>query len=181
LGVVLHPIEGWYQSRYPSVVVTLHPHGTSPIARIASFSKPVFVRAVTFELLLERVKDEITVDRMVAPYVQIDCRLPAKILHALVLRADLAVSASYRTPSGREAKSEARIFNLIGGDGQITEVRDSGNYLSIGKCPVCGDETLFANDGVTSKRALEKRKKAFENAMRGTCPDHDSARAQYWF
>jgi hypothetical protein len=177
----LHPIEEWYQSRYPSVAVTLHPHGTSPIARVASFSTPVFVRAVTFELLLERVKDEIKLDRMVAPYLQIDCRLPAKILHALVLTADLAVSASYRTPSGREAKSEARIFNLIGGDGQMIEVRDSGNYLSVGKCPECGDETLFANAGVTSKRELEKRTRAFENAMRGTCPDHDSARAQYWF
>jgi hypothetical protein len=28
---------------------------------------------------------------------------------------------------------------------------------------------------------LEKRKKAFENDMRNSCPDHESARVKYWF
>ena len=151
------------------------------MARIASFSKPVFVRAVTFELLLRGVEDEVKLNQMVAPHGQIDCPLTTKILRDLVLTADLAVSVTYRTPSGREAKSDAHIFNLVGSDGQIIKVKDSGNYLSIGKCPACGDETLIANDGVTSKRELEKRKKAFENYMRNSCPDHESARVKYWF
>jgi hypothetical protein len=112
---------------------------------------------------------------------QLDVALPRKIVSAVVLTEDVAVSVRYRTASGREANSEAKVFNIVGGDGAIAKVSEAGGYISFANCPKCNAELMFGNGGLSTKRQIEKRKKAFERDLRGTCPNHERSRVKFWF
>lgn len=181
ISAVLHPVVEWHEKRYPTVLVVLQQQDRTAVARIATFGQPVFLRSVRFELLLRDVTENVVLNRMIPPHSEYDCPLPRKISRELILTKDIAVSASYKTASGREATSEAHVFNMVGGDGSIVEVTDSGSYLSIAKCPKCGEQTLFSNSGARTKRELQAREKAFAKDLRKTCPNHESSRVKFWF
>lgn len=170
----------WYEKRYPAVVVTLQHQDRTAIARVATFGQPVFLRLVRFELFLSDVIDEVVLNRMVPPHSELDCPLTRKILRGFTLSKDIAVSASYKTASGREATSDAHVFNITGGDGAVSSVTASGKYLSFATCPKCGEQTLFSNSGVTTKRELDARERAFKKDLNKTCPDHESSRVKFW-
>jgi hypothetical protein len=181
LGLILRPLQEWYEKRYPSVVVALQHQGRTAVVRVAAFGQSVFVRSIKIDLLRRDTEKEVVVNILIPPHGQFDCPLPLEIVRALTLTGDVAVQITYKTASGREANSEARIFNLVGGDGDICKVSNSANHMSLAKCPKCGDETLFANSGVNTKKELEARKKAFENDLRKSCPNHESSRVKFWY
>jgi len=180
LGTVLRSLEDCYHRRYPSLVVTLQLKDERAVARVSTFGQPIFLRSVRFELLGRGIEDSVTVNQMIAPHGQVDCAMPRKIVDDVVLTRDVSVTANYRTASGREAKSPAPVFNLVGGDGRIGKIADEGRYLSFADCPKCGTSVVFANRGVTTAEQLIQRKRTFEKDLHKTCPDHDSSRVKFW-
>lgn len=181
LNSLLDHINNWRWKRYPSLVVTLIHQGRTAFARVAAFGHPIFVRSVRFKLPNEDNAEElVAVNQMLSPHGQIDCPVPTRILDRVILTDDLAVSALYRTESGRETESEAPIFNLVGEDGQIFKVEASGSYIGWGKCPKCGKDAMFGTAGVANVKELNKRRYAFEKDLKKTCPDHDRSRRKFW-
>jgi hypothetical protein len=181
LNSLLDRINNWRWKRYPSLVVTLIHQGRTASARVARFGHPTFIRSVRFKLPNEDNAEEVVaVNQMLSPHGQVDCPVPRSILDRLVLTNDLAVSALYRTESGREAESDAPIFNLVGGDGEVLNVECSGKYIGWGKCPKCGKGVMFGTAGVANLKELNKRRHAFEKDLKKTCPDHDRSRQKFW-
>jgi hypothetical protein len=181
LNNVLDRINNWRWKRYPSLVITLIHQDRTAFARVATFGHPIFIRSVRFKLPNKDDAEEVVaVNQMLSPHGQVDCRVPRSILDRLVLTDDLAVSALYRTESGRETESDAPIFNLVGGDGQIFKVEDSGRCIGWGKCPKCGNDAMFGTAGVVNVKELNQRRHAFERDLKKTCPNHDRSRQKFW-
>ncbi len=181
LNSLLDRINNWRWKRYPSLVVTLIHQGRTASARVATFGHPIFIRSVRFKLPNEDNAEEVVaVNQMLSPHGQVDCPVPRSILDRLVFTDDIAVSALYRTESGRETESDAPIFNLVENDGQILKVQASGKYIGWGKCPKCGKDVMFGTAGVANVKELNKRRHAFEKDLKKTCPDHDLSRQKFW-
>jgi hypothetical protein len=181
LNSVLDRINNWRWKRYPSLVVTLIHQDRTAFARVATFGHPIFIRFVRFKLPnQDKAEEVVAVNQMLSPHGQVDCAIPRRMRDRLVLTDDLAVSALYRTESGRETESDAPIFNLVGGDGQTLKVEASGNYIGWGKCPKCGNDAVFGTSGVANVKKLNQRRGAFERDLKKTCPDHDRSRQKFW-
>jgi hypothetical protein len=164
-----------------AVGVSLFADGRTAVARVAAFGLPVFIQSVRFKFPEKENADVVVpLNRMLAPHGEIDCRMPSELLNRLVLTEDVAVSAVYKTESGREAESDAQIFNLVGGRGEVYKVDPSGRYIGWGNCPTCGEPTMFSTEGVRSMTELTKKRRAFEKDLKRTHPNHDRSRQKFW-
>lgn len=163
------------------MVVTVVHQDRAASARVAAFGRPIFIRSIRFKFPeKDNAEELVPVNQMLAPHEQVDCPVPRQILDYLVLTEDMAVSALYRTESGHELESDAPIFNLVGGDGQVIKVVASGRLIGWGKCPRCGSDAMFGTAGVPNLRELSKRRRKFEKDLKKTCPDHDRSRQKFW-
>jgi hypothetical protein len=176
---LLDRINNWRWRRYPPVVITLNLEGRTASARVAAFDHPIFIKSITFDLLGKK-ETVVPVNQMLAPHAQMDRPIPRELLNELVLTNDLAISAKYRSQTNKSAQTDSPIFNLVGGDGQIVKITESGKYLGWGKCPKCGKEWMFSTSGITNVKGLNRRKRAYEKDLRRTCPNHDESRKKFW-
>jgi hypothetical protein len=176
---LLDRLNNWRWRRYPPVVITLSLDGRTASARVAAFDHPIFIKAITFDLLGKK-EVVVALNQMLAPHGQLDCPIPKEVLRQLVLTNDLAISARYRTQTNKLAQTDSPIFNLVGGDGQVIGVTESGKYLGWGQCPKCGEEWMFSTAGVANVKELNRRRRAYERDLKRTCPDHDESRKKFW-
>ena len=119
-------LTDWWTKRYPQLVISLLVYDRTAVARVAAFSRPIFIRSVRFKFPQQENADVVVpLNHMLAPHGELDCPMPRELLSRLILTEDMAVSAIYKTESGREAESEAPIFNLVGGRGEVYKVDPS--------------------------------------------------------
>jgi len=174
-------VNDWWARRNPQLVISLFVDSRVPVARVAAFSRPIFVRSVRFRFPEKDNADVVVpVNRMLPPHGEVDCRMPRELLSRFVLTADMAVSAIFKTESGRELESDAPVFNLGGGDREVYNVRQSGGYIGWGKCPTCGELTMFSTEGAQDMTELNRKRAAFEKDLKRTHPNHDLSRQKFW-
>jgi hypothetical protein len=176
---LLDRLNNWRWRRYPPVVITLNLEGRTASARVAAFDYSIFIKSIKFDLLGKK-DSVVVVNQMLAPHAQVDRPIPREVLRELVLTNDLAISAEYRTASHRTAQTDSPVFNLVGGDGEVVKITESGRYLGWGTCPKCGGEWMFSTTGVANVKELNRRRHAYEKDLRRTCPDHDESRKKFW-
>jgi hypothetical protein len=174
-------LNEWRTKRYPQLVITLFVDSGRAVARVAAFSHPIFIQSIRFKFPEKNNAEFVVpVNRMLPPHGEVDCPMPRELASRLILTEDLAVSAIYKTESGREAESDAPIFNLVGGHGEVYKVDPSGKYLGWGTCPTCGELTMFSTEGVKNMKELAKKRREFEKDLKQTHPNHDLSHQKFW-